>query len=478
MWSAGRRLCPYDTIEVPMRFPRAIPFSAAAALLALSLPLAAQTPPPPDDPLVVSTDHPRLFLRPARLRLLKRERERSSMRWQQFDILMSGNAPMPEPAFAAAFYYQVSGNADAGQRAVVWALGPGNDLRQLAMVFDWCQELLNEAQQRDLIAKIQKLLAAAPADDVPSRRARVLAAVAIFDHVPQTPQRELERTRTWWNTKIVAALKDGRDPFSRDDAYPLMELLHAVRDSTGVDLRESNGAFFKDYPVEHLLSYYPAAYPAPENDYYIGASRRTGEPDLRMAALSRAAELAMVAYDVNAPETQVLQGWLMHDKFLLRAAFAVPYEFLWANPYQPGLSYYHVPLIYYSPEFGRLFLRSTWDQDARWFGYFDGVMQLFQDGRATNLNPQLVSAPMSLGDAVVCVGQSTKRFQVKLDEEDIVFVVGLRPRRTYQVEVDDEEMYEASSDRGGILQLDDVPRGKPVGIRLKELATSSPPAVP
>ena len=44
----------------------------------------------------------------------------------------------------------------------------------------------------------------------------------------------------------------------------------------------------------------------------------------------------MVAYDVNAPQTQVLQGWLMHDRFILRGPFGAPYEFLWANPTSPG----------------------------------------------------------------------------------------------------------------------------------------------
>jgi hypothetical protein len=53
-----------------------------------------------------------------------------------------------------------------------------------------------------------------------------------------------------------------------------------------------------------------------------------------------------------------------------------------------------------------------------------------------------------------------------LAEEDAVFIVGLEPKRTYHVEVDDEEMYEASSDGGGIIQVDDVPKGRPVGVRL------------
>jgi len=136
------------------RFPAAL----AGLLLALGWPATAgpgaQTA--SDEPVTVSSDHPRLFLRPARLRLLKRERERASERWQQFDALLAGNAPMPEPGMAQALYYQVSGNAAAGRQAVAWALGPGNDLRQLALVFDWCQDLLSEAQRRDLAARISE----------------------------------------------------------------------------------------------------------------------------------------------------------------------------------------------------------------------------------------------------------------------------------------------------------------------------------
>ena len=99
----------------------------------------------------------------------------------------------------------------------------------------------------------------------------------------------------------------------------------------------------------------------------------------------------MVALDVNAAESQVLQGWLMHDHFMLRGTFGAPYEFLWANPYQPGLSYYHVPLIYHNADFGKLFVRSSWDEDAEWFGYFDGVLQMFSQGHMTPLSAQLNS---------------------------------------------------------------------------------------
>src|SRR5438445_386559 len=112
-----------------------------------------------EDSFDIYTEHPRLFLRPQRLRLLKREQERRTTRWIQFETLMAGKAPMPETGFAQALYYQVSGNEEAGKQAVRWALGPASDLRQLALVFDWCQASLTEAQSKALAGKIVKSMA-------------------------------------------------------------------------------------------------------------------------------------------------------------------------------------------------------------------------------------------------------------------------------------------------------------------------------
>lgn len=436
---------------------------ALILLCALPALLRAQA----DDPVAVFTEHPRLLLRPQRLRLLKRERDRSSMRWQQLATLVAGNAPMPEPGFALGLYFQVSGEADYGHKAIEFALSPAADLRQQALVFDWCQDLMTPAQSRDLTARLSKALSEAPGNETVDRiRGRVLAAIALYDHVPQIPQRELERVvRQWWTARTIGALKSGRHVIGRDDAYPLWELMHALRDSTNIDLRESYPKFFKEYPIEHLLSHYPAIYEAPENEYRIGASSRVGEPDVASATLSRAAELAMVALDVNAAETQVLQGWLMHDKFLLKGTLGAPYEFLWANPYQPGLSYYHVPLIFHAPEFGRLFVRSTWDPDASWFGYFDGAMQLYTDGKLTPLNPQLDAPPLGMEEAWICFAQRQRKWELQVDDEDAVFVLGLEPNHAYKVEVDDEEVFEAPTDAGGILMID-LPKGKTTGFRI------------
>jgi hypothetical protein len=427
---------------------------------------AAQTP---DEPVAVYTEHPRLFLRAQRIRLLKRERERASPRWQQFETLVVGGAPMPERGFAWALYFKVTGNAEFGRKAIVWALTPAADLRQQALVFDWCQDLLSEPQRRDLTARLAKGIMVTADPAIPAVRSRTLAAIALYDHVPETPQKALDAmVHQWWERRMVPSLRGGKSVVARDDAYALWELLHVVRDNTNLDLRESIPRFFKDFPIEHLLSHYPATYDAAENEYRIGVTGKTGEPDLQAAALSRAVELAMVALDVNAAESQVLQGWLMHDHFMLRGTYGAPYEFLWANPYQPGLSYYHVPLIYYNADFGKLFVRSSWDEDAEWFGYFDGVMQMFSHGHLAPLGAQMNAPPISLKEAIICFAQRARKFHITLEEEEAVFLLGLRPEHTYQVEIDDEEVFEAGTDRGGILELD-VPRGKPVGVRIKEI---------
>ena len=434
--------------------------------------LSGQAPPasaPAEDPVAVTVDHPRLFLRPARLRLLRRERERASIRWQQFDGFVSADAPLPESAFAQALYYQVSGNTAVGRKAVAWALGPGTDLRQMALVFDWCQNLLSDAERRTLIARIEQRMAQSTADEsIPAIRSQALAAIALFDDAPQIPNRELQRiTRTWWEQKIAPALNAGQSVLPRDDAYALWELLHAVRDGTNLDLRESGRKFFKEYPIEHLMSYYPAPFPGEDNDYRIGVMTHSGNPDLQQAALSRAADLAMVAYDTNAEESQYLQGWLMHDHFMLRSAYGAPYEFLWANPYQPGLSFMHVPLIYHSDVSGHLFVRSDWDDTAQWFGYFDGTAQLFRDGRRISINVKAPAEPLSLASAVIAWGSNAPKLHAQLgpDQHDVI-LVGLIPSRAYQVEVDDEEVYEQTTDPGGVLVID-VPPGKEIGVRAR-----------
>ena len=427
-----------------------------------------------EENLSVDAEHPRLLLGQRRLRLLRKERERQSMRWLQFEQLMAGKAPMPEPGFADALYYLVSGDDPAGRRAVDWALGSGSDLRQLSLVFDWCQPILSPAQVRQLAAKLQNGIEQNEGNlSVTGARNRMFAAVALAGTLPEVSEREIDRLmRTWWNRQMLPALKQGRQPIPRGEMYALFELLHVVRDNLNLDLRESVPKYFKELPIYDLLTYYPATYPAGENDYRIPASDDAGEPDLRRAALARAADLSMVSYDVNAPESQFLQGWLMHDHFLMRGPFGIPYEFLWANPYQPGLSYYHVPLVYHDDLFGRLLVRSDWDETATWLGYFHRRIHLFRDGKPSLWRANASAVPIEFPAAVIFLAGGAARFQVSLKEHQQAFVLGLKPGGWYELEVDQEEMTEQQADPGGILALD-LPRKGEVGFRLREAANQN-----
>jgi hypothetical protein len=97
---------------------------------------------------------------------------------------------------------------------------------------------------------------------------------------------------------------------------------------------------------------------------------------------------------------------------------------------------------------------------------------MFADGRLTAVNPRRVAGPIPLGEAMVALGPGARKFRVMLDEEKAVFLVGLEPRRAYQVEIDDEEMFEGVTDPGGIMELD-LPHGREVGVRVREAAAVS-----
>ncbi|MBX5494946.1 MAG: hypothetical protein IRZ15_06390 [Bryobacteraceae bacterium] len=417
----------------------------------------------------VYTEAPRLFLNARRLRLLKRERERESIRWQQFELLMTGGAAMPEPGFANALFYRVTGDAQAARRAIEWALTSDADIRQQAIVYDWCSDALTAPQSESLRAKLtQSLERTAQAADLPTVRSRALAAIALAGEDADLAERVLRGiVLEWWRSSVSQDLKRGRVPFQPDDTLALLELLHATRDNLKIDLRDSAPRFFKNLPAFELLRHYPSPWPAAENEYRIPMYSGKRDPDIRQSVLARAAELALVAYDANATEHQFVQGWLIHDRFLMRSPFGIPYEFLWANPYQPGLSYSHMPLSFHDPEKegGVLLARSTWDEDASWFGYVDGQIQSFTQGRRTELSLEALEQPLRLGSIAV-----TSRLDLTVGPEapEMFYFIGLKPRASYEVEVEGEEKREEQADAGGILALKLPLRAeKPVRIRVR-----------
>ena len=426
-----------------------------------------------DEDFHVFTDAPRLLLTKSRLRLLQRERERMSTRWQQFDAMVAAGAPMPEAGLAQGIYYRVAGIAEAGRKAVTWALDDKTDaapnLRQLALIFDWCGPVMTPAQSDRFAAKIEKGIGS-PGQDVARQSARALAAVAIADHLKDQGESILKPiVEQWFRGQIVKRIEAGQAPMPREQIYALLELFHALRDNLNIDLRESSKVYFRQFPLDYLLGHYPSPFPGPQNDFFIPLYTHDGEPDLAEAAMSRAAGLALVAFDSNAAETQYLQGWLMQDRFMMRDPLGVVYEFLWANPYQPGLSYSLLPLVFHDASTGHVFARASWEEDASWIAYFDGNLQLFRDGKIQALRAGAAVKPLRIGDTIVMTApmpatDGTLRFE---GTTEATFILGLKPQRSYDVEIDDQELSEAQTDVGGTLVIA-LPADTQTGVRIKE----------
>jgi len=418
----------------------------------------------------VYRDAPRIALTQQRRTLLERERDRQSLRWEAFDAVMSSGAPLPEPGFALALYYRVSRQQAAGRRAVEWALGQTSStpavVRQLALVFDWCGPLLTPSESDRLAAKLQQSLAPSTPVTVTSQAARALAAIALADKLPDAGDSVLRDIAVnWWGARIAPELAQGRPAIPRNELYALFELMHAIRDNTRVDLREAVPQYFRNLPLDYLAGHYPPAFPGPENEYRVPVYVGARDPDPVELALSRAAGFTMVAYDTNALNHQYVQGFLLHDRFLMRGPFGAPYEFLWANPYQPGLSYQTLSLVFHDPSTGHVFGRTSWDEDgAVWIGYFDGTLQMFRNGIET-LRPGASIPPVRVGSAVVAGAASPDTARLRMNAESL-FVLGLSPSAEYGVEIDDQELDYLNADVGGTLVVK-ASEGVDAGVRIR-----------
>ena len=442
----------------------------------------------------VYTEAPRLFLSTSRLRLLRRERERRSIRWEQFETLWQAGTQYPEFGWTAALRYQIAEEGAVGRQAVTWAANAAPDgkapvsdgvLRQIAIVADWCAPLLSADDKAQIYPKLERAMAG-PAGNLAAARTKTLAAIALSEAKPDSAVKALREVyEGFWLGTFLPGLRAAKLHVSSSDANAMLELMHAFRDNLNFDLRQTFGKWFRDYPLTHILAHYPEPFPAAENEYRIPVDPEMDKrgPDVTKATLSRAAELAMVALDSNAPETQLLQGFLMNDRFLMRGALGITYEMLWANPYQPGLSYYHVPLVAHDEVGGELYVRSSWEDDAQLLAFTGGQLQLFANGEMVKVDPGVEHVPIDVTEATVFFARGTTKFRVPdrkpveqprnpadadpdqppddLPQDD-VFIIGLNAKRRYHVEVDGEGMLETASDVGGIVYLPGLPAGASV----------------
>jgi hypothetical protein len=429
----------------------------------------------------VYTRHPRLWLDNGRGDRLRQEVQRESERWRQLQSLDQNGASFPEEPLWLALQFQAAGAEPAGRRAVEWALsmaassqGFSNaaNLRLGAVVFDWCYELLSEQHRRELAASLGAAASAIASQngvDAGSVRSGVLAALAVADDWEGSEQALLDLIQRRWRGEIQPALLRGEAPDRAAGLMATLEIFHAVRYNLEQDLWRESEAVFRALPRVQMLRYYPRTL---ETD--TGYSRELAQPSaVKLDAQSestpaRIAEMMLVAYENTLEEYQFLQGWIRHDAYVLRDAYGAVYEFIWINPYLPGLSYSTSPPVAYDAVRGRVFARKDWGDEDLWAGYFDGELQIYAEGELMVIEPESQQAPLTFPGAAVVLARPPMSFEVELPppggahETPAIYLVGLREGQTYEVRVNGSRRRPYRAERGGIVVIqNEVSQGVP-----------------
>ncbi len=282
-----------------------------------------------------SEQTPRLLLTPQRLRRLQRDRERQTVRWLNFDKRVQTAPDSPERGFELALYYVVTHDEARGREAVAWATAHACDHRQVSLIVDWTGELAGET--------LKTKLSGCPfvGTDASSEIA-VIARDLLFSAVV-SGQMDAKQTGPG-NKRVMNDLPNAL--LNPSDLYAAVEYLMTIRSLTSIDLRQQDGLFFNQLPKRLLLNLRP---------------KQIEHPDW----MTHVAALAYVALDPNLENSQFLQGWAMEESQMLREGPGVAYEFLWADPYLPGIAYQNMDPWIYNAD-GTLSARTNWEPNACW----------------------------------------------------------------------------------------------------------------
>jgi len=418
----------------------------------------------------VYTSHPRIWLHADRVRRLKKDVERHSERWARLQRLITEQAAFPEEPLVQALRYQAAGDDDAGRLSIEWAVtqaaGAGfdnaADLRLGAIVYDWCFPLIEDGQEAALARALGEgagKIAARDTSDLAAVRSALLAAVAVAGDWEQSPTVAQQIFEKHWEPKILPDLKSGEFLGRPQDLVALLEMMHVSRYNLEKDLWQQAPEVFTPLPVVIMLGEYPEPVQTPEG-LFRRSARSTTAPRADPAVdgmQQRIAEMMMVDYENSSASYQFLQGWLRHDLFTLSTPLSAPYEFIWLNPYLPGLSYFSAPTVVHDTVRGRLFARRGWQEEDLWLGYLDGQLQIVADGQVNVIKPGDQQPPMVFADTAVVLARLPMRFQVEVPDGNAIYVVGLKEGETYGVKVNKAPFQNMEAGRGGILVLDNRP---------------------
>lgn len=302
---------------------------ALAGTLAIALPLMGQ-------------DAPKLLLSPERIKRLDRDRTRQTERWQNLQDQVKADPHSPQRGMELALAAFVSNSPELAAQAIQWARNNPQETRQVALVLDWCGGKLTPAQREEIVGAAWREYEKRAVGEIDPLRYR--------DGLMLKAERDQEfpDVSRWWNG-VLPHLKRADRNWLTDPAqlYALCEIFDVVRQNSRTDLRTDDTTLFQSLPMEYLLSLHPQEVESP-------------------AWQARTAALALVAIDPNLAGAQFLQGWLLEDPQVMRSGPGVAYEFLWANPYLPGVSYYNLDPWSYNQDASLLYARTSWEPDACW----------------------------------------------------------------------------------------------------------------
>lgn len=423
----------------------------------------------------VYEDHPRLFLERSRLQRLRKDVDRQSLRWRSLSDLIAAETAFAERPLVDALRFQVEGAETAGRAAVAWSqrlaergIGNAGDLRQAALVYDWCYDLFaasERAELRDAMAAAVSTLLPRAALGVGLIRAAILASIASAGDWDESEAALATLLGAHWKTEVAPSLRDGS---IADDGQALIAALETglvVRHNLESDPLQPGIDALRSLARCRLLSHYPLEIETDSGRLRwpsrFGANQQLAQ---EQAPLDRIAEMLLVAYESNLPEFQFLQGWIRDERYLQTSQLVAPYEFLWVNPYLPGLTAQSSPLLAHDPIRGRIFGRSGWDPAATWLGYTDGRLELLADGELSTATSIGGLAPVYFPNAVVVpvappakISLSWEPSREQAPENAYIYLIGLQAGETYGLKIGGREARLVQASEGGIIVLQSDP---------------------
>jgi hypothetical protein len=260
-----------------------------------------------------------------RLKRLKRDRDRQTPRWLNFEERVKNAPDSPERGFELALYYAITKDKARGREAVEWTKAHPCQQRQAALIRDWVDSSPGEG-----VGSPQRC---------PDETRGPITALrdSLFAYGADSHTDGKKLIQTLLTTDLANA----------GEVYAAAEYLAVAKATEHIDLRQEAPQFFNSLPIQFLLNLKPDQVEHPNWMTHIAA-------------------LALVSLDPNNDSSQFLQGWAIEDRQMVREGPGVAYELLWADPYLPGVGYQNLDPWWFNDANGKLLARTNWEPDACW----------------------------------------------------------------------------------------------------------------